>query len=340
MRNRPPASTCLLSVLFLFGPMSLADTVKMERVAYGGWPHCVRLSNGEVELVVTTDVGPRIMRYAFMGGQNLFKEYDDQMGQVGGDQWRIYGGHRLWHAPEAKPRSYAPDNDPISYDWDGVRLLLKQATEPLTGIAKEMVVILAPRGPHVTVHHTLINTNQWTIRTAAWAMTTMAQDGRAIFPQEPALPYPEYLPPARPITVWHYTDMSDPRWTWGSKYIQLRQDPSAADPEKIAIRNSLGWSAYCLGGEVFVKRFSYDPQAVYPDYGCNNATFTNADMIEIESLGPFTDLAPQAKAHCTEHWFLFQKKIGHDEASIDKDLLPLVRTTGAYGPQDKAESAK
>ena len=30
----------------------------------------------------------------------LFKEYDEQMGKTGGDEWRIYGGHRLWIAPE------------------------------------------------------------------------------------------------------------------------------------------------------------------------------------------------------------------------------------------------
>ena len=340
MRDKSLVMACL-SLLFLLAGSLPAETVKMEKTSYGGWPNCIKLSNGQVELVITTDVGPRVIRYGFMGGQNFFKEYQDQMGQSGGEEWRIYGGHRLWHAPEARPRSYAPDNDPIAYDWDGARLVLKQDTEPLTGIAKEMVIILAPSGTHVTVQHTLINNNQWDIRTAAWAMTTMAQNGRAIFPQEPALPYPEYLPPARPMTLWHYTDMSDPRWTWGSKYVQLQQDANATDPEKIAIRNSLGWSAYCLNSQVFLKRFDYDPQAHYPDYGCNNATFTNADMIEIESLGPLTDLAPQGKTQCTEHWFLYKKAVGKDEASIDKNLLPLVSQTAAYGPQaNRAESPK
>ena len=317
---------CLILLLPVAHP-ARAGAVVMETIPYGGWPRCIRLSNPDVELVVTTDVGPRIMRYGFKGGQNLFKEFRDQTGKTGGKEWRIYGGHRMWHAPEAQPRSYAPDNDPVQYHWNGVSLCMFQNTEPSTGIAKEMVITLAPTGTHVTVLHTLVNNNLWTIRTAAWAMTTMAQNGRAIFPQEPEKPYPAYLPPARPMTLWHYTDMSDARWTWGRRFIQLQQDPRAKDPEKIALRNSLGWSAYALNGQVFLKRFGYDACADYPDFGCNNATFTNADMIEIESLGPLTDLAPGGKAECTEHWFLFQKEVGKDDEAIERDLLPLVGQT-------------
>ncbi|GAJ16373.1 unnamed protein product, partial [marine sediment metagenome] len=54
--------------------------------------------------VVTTDVGPRIVRFGFVGDQNLFREFKQQQGKTGGDKWLIYGGHRFWHAPEEKLR--------------------------------------------------------------------------------------------------------------------------------------------------------------------------------------------------------------------------------------------
>ena len=95
----------------------------MEKVEYKGWSNCVRLSNDLVDLIATTDVGPRIIRFGFVGGENEFKEYEDMMGQTGGDEWRTYGGHRLWHAPEVQPRTYFPDNAPISE-----RHLLQQAS--------------------------------------------------------------------------------------------------------------------------------------------------------------------------------------------------------------------
>jgi hypothetical protein len=40
----------------------------IENVSYGGWPNCLRIANDEVELIVTTDVGPRVIRYGFIGG--------------------------------------------------------------------------------------------------------------------------------------------------------------------------------------------------------------------------------------------------------------------------------
>ena len=74
--------------------MSLSAAVKIDKTQYRGWPNCYRISNGEVELVVTTDVGPRIIRYGFVGGQNMFKEFDEQMGEHGESSWQARGGHR------------------------------------------------------------------------------------------------------------------------------------------------------------------------------------------------------------------------------------------------------
>jgi hypothetical protein len=49
----------------------------IETVDFGGWPNCIRLSNGEIEVIATTDVGPRIIRVGFVGGQNLLHNYPD-----------------------------------------------------------------------------------------------------------------------------------------------------------------------------------------------------------------------------------------------------------------------
>ena len=114
----------------------------MEKIAYGGWANCIRLTNGRMELVITTDVGPRIIRLGFIGGQNMFKEYAAQMGTTGADKWSIYGGHRLWHAPEVDPRTYAPDNMPVKYAWDGKTLKLGPQVEKETGIEKAIEITL------------------------------------------------------------------------------------------------------------------------------------------------------------------------------------------------------
>lgn len=298
----------------------------MEKTAYGGWKNCLRLSNGTIELIATADVGPRIIRFGFAGGQNMFKEYADFMGKTGGDEWMIFGGHRLWHAPEAMPRTYWPDNDPVKTEWDGKTLKLIPPPEPGNGIQKEIEVTLDPKENSVTLLHRIINLNPWGIDLAPWCLSVMSAGGREIIPQEPYIPHEEYLLPARPVVLWHYTKMADPRWTWGNKYIQLRQNPAAKTKQKIGLLNKQGWVAYALGGDLFIKQFEVHPDAEYPDYGCNMETYTDWDMLEIESLGPLEKLeANGGKTEHTEVWSLHKAEVGKDEAAIDATVLPLVK---------------
>lgn len=308
------------------GMLHTQGGVKMEKVNYGGWQNCIRLTNGTIELITTTDVGPRIIRFGFINDQNLFKEYADQMGQTGGEEWRIYGGHRLWHAPENKPRTYAPDNSPIQSDWNGTRLLLRQPKEAATGIVKEMEIRMEANANRVTVLHRLRNENAWDVELSVWALSVMAQGGRAICPQEPFISHEEKLLPARPIVLWHYTDMRDPRWIWGTKYIQLRQDPDAKTSQKAGVLNTLGWAAYYLKDQLFLKRFPHVPGAAYPDLGCNNEFFTYSEMLEVESLGPLTKIPPGGEATHTETWYLYKLPgLTEDEKSIDEKVLPLIQ---------------
>jgi hypothetical protein len=305
----------------------LGAAMKMEKIPYGGWKNCIRLSNDQIELVATTDVGPRVIRLGFIDGQNLFKEWKDQLGKTGGDKWNIYGGHRLWHAPEVQPRTYAPDNAPIQNQWDGKTLKLIQPVEGSTGIQKEMEIALDSAENHVTVRHRLTNKNLWVVELAPWALSVMSGGGRALFPQEPPKSHEEQLLPVRPLVLWGYTDMRDPRWIWGTKYIQLRNDPNNNTAQKIGIRNTPGWAAYALHGELFLKRFGFDAKATYPDFGANNEAYTNGDMLEVETLGPLTRLPPNLSVEHVEHWFLYKAEVGEDEASLDEKVLPLVRRT-------------
>lgn len=297
--------------------------ITKKKIAYGGWKNCIRLSDGRTELVATTEVGPRIIRYARVGGPNVFKEYEAQMGKTGGKDWRIYGGHRLWHAPEVKPRTYALDNGPVEAAWKNDVLTLTQPAEPETRLQKQIEISFATGG-EVWLTHRLVNRNPFAVEFAPWALSVMAPGGRAIFPQEQFIPHTEHLLPARPMVLWHYTNMADPRWIWGAKYLQLRQDPKTPAPQKIGFLNTKGWAAYALGGDLFIKRYGFDPAARYADLGCNTETFTNDDMLEVETLGPLTMLAPGESVEHVEIWTLNQAAVGEDEADIAKKVEKLV----------------
>ena len=299
-----------------------------EKMSYGGWPNCVRLSNAQVELIATTDVGPRIIRFGFIGGSNVLKEIPSHAGKTGGDVWRSYGGHRLWRAPEDVRYTYAPDNLPVASNWDGHSLKLTQSADA-AGLIKEIEIVLDPERSRVSLLHRLTNRNQASVELGPWAVTVMAAGGRAILPHEPYRPHSESLLPVRSVALWSYTDMKDPRWTWGTRYIQLKQDPAAKVEQKLGLRNKLGWVACILDEGTFIKRFPFDPAARYPDMDCNFEVFTNDVILELESLGPMTRLAPGASVEHAEEWFLFPARVGEKEAAIDADLLPLVAQTEA-----------
>ena len=77
-------------VIFVGAAVVTANAaVKVERTEYKGWPNCYRVSNGEIELVVTADVGPRVIRFGFVGGQNVFKEFAEQLGKSGEAQFQL-----------------------------------------------------------------------------------------------------------------------------------------------------------------------------------------------------------------------------------------------------------
>jgi len=299
----------------------------MQNTAYGGWPNCIRLTNDTLELIVTTDVGPRIIRMGFAGKDNMFKEYKDMMGMTGGDEWRIYGGHRLWHSPEVRPRTYEPDNSPVKAVIDGSTLKVVQPTEKGTGIQKELEITLSAQGAKARILHRLRNNGPWPVQLAAWCLSVMDAGGMAIVPH-PVKATPDRLLPNWSLTLWPYTDMNDQRVSWGTRYIRLRQMPGT-EPIKIGLSNNEGWGAYLNKGQMFVKKFSYVEGATYPDFGCSMELYTNAEMLELETVGPLTTLEPGASVEHAEIWQLFDKvKVPASEADIERDIVPLVKQAG------------
>ncbi len=295
----------------------------MEKITYRGWPACYRLMRDDLELIVTADVGPRIIRLGFVGEPNEFCEYEEWWGKTGGTEWRNYGGHRLWHAPEVRPRTYAPDNEPVEVQATPEGWAFIQPVEASTGIQKTIIVSFPELSHTVRVTHRLRNLGPWTVELAPWALSVMAPGGMAIIPLPERGPHGVNLLPASGLALWKYTDMSDPRWTWGRRFILLRQDPQASTPQKIGATVVDGWAAYARAGHVFLKRFPYIPDAVYPDLGVNAEFFTNARMLEVESLGPLVRLAPGADVTHIETWALLRDVPDlTSETDIEQHLLP------------------
>jgi hypothetical protein len=308
--------------------------IRAEKKEYRGWKNAVQLSNGTVEVVILSDVGPRVVRYGFCGQENQFHEFDEQAGKIGGAEFRLYGGHRLWAWPEVE-RTYYPDNHPVSVEETPRGAIFRAPIErdlPGTGLQRQIELQLSEQESDVIVIHTITNHGSETTRLAPWAPTVLRPAGRAILPFPPrGAMDKDHFQSVGPLALWSYTDFTDPRWILGQDYLQLihHGKPVGRFPEQITgLFNPAEWGAYARAGCVFLKRAAVQHGKQYPDFGCNFEVFTNADFLELETLGPIVDLQPGEKTVHEEHWWLFDgvSSISNEE-SIQREILPLVQKT-------------
>jgi hypothetical protein len=172
----------------------------------------------------------------------------------------------------------------------------------------------------------LRNANLWAVELAAWALSVMSPGGKCIVPLPPRGAHEGNLQPTGGIALWAYTDMTDPRWTWGSRYVLLRQDPQVSKPQKVGITVTDGWAAYARCGHLFVKTFPHVEGARYPDFGVSVETYTDGSILEVETLGPLTRLPAGAAVEHVEQWFLFRDvPVPNDDADVDKNVLSKVK---------------
>ena len=307
----------------------------IEVVEYRGWKNNLKLSNAECELVVTLDVGPRVIAYRLPGGFNVLKNYDSHMGGTNEPEWHIRGGHRFWLAPEDLTRTYFPDNRPVKWEKKSdLEVTFTPPPETEYGVQKVMALKLAGKGTRVDLTLTVTNVGKEPTELAPWGPTVMAPGGVEIIPLPPKKPHPGHpsnatspddYGPNQELVLWPYFDFADTRWAFGKKYVFLRQDVNKG-PTKIGLAHRQGWVGYVNSGTLFVKRFDYREGAVYPDRGTRYQTFSNEDMLEMETCGELVTLKPGESASLVESWELFGGVPDvKSEAEVDRFVLPLVK---------------
>lgn len=311
----------------LIGTMTTMAQVKIEKVTFQGWPNCYKVSNGSIEFIATSDIGPRILSLSFSGEKNVFYVREDFLGQSGGEEWRNYGGHRLWHGPENRPRTYQNDNQPVEVKQLENGLLLTPPVEKQTGIQKQLEITLSPTSNRVRVLHRLFNKGLWAVELAPWAISVMSPGGFGISPL-PTKFHPDRLLPNRSLALWPYTNLRDERYLLGTDYVLLRHKAgNSAETEraKIGIANNEGWCAYALKPYLFVKRFKYVESAHYPDFGSSVELFTSNRMLELETLAPLVTLQPGGEVTYEENWELHKNvEVEFNEEDVKAKVKKLI----------------
>jgi hypothetical protein len=276
----------------------------MRTIKFSG-QDCVELSNNSLSILVTQSVGPRLISLKFRDGENIFAELPDAILDCPGiGDFHLYGGHRLWHAPEEPRRTYLPDDDPVDIQPIENGLILKSELEKETGIQKEIKILLDQDQKTIQVEHDLTNFGIWPVTLAPWAITQVRPGGRAILPQNIELWDQNPTLPNRNLVLWPYTDINSPYIEWGNEAVLIRAEMSEGHL-KIGFPNPRGWMAYWLSGTLFVKRAAYYKNAEYYDFGSSSECYCCPEFLEVETLGPKTMLNPGDSVHHHETWELY-----------------------------------
>lgn len=302
----------------------------ISEVSAFGWVRCLRLASASAEALVTLEVGPRVLSYRRLDGENVLRVYPEQMGKSGEPEYVVRGGHRIWVSPETEI-TYAPDNTPVAVErTSGGAVTLANEPSGRAPVRKELTLSLADEGS-LTLDHRIVNASDGELEIASWGLTVMREGGYELIPQPPLGSHDTDLLPERVIVPWTYTDFSDDRWRFGARVWRLIPK-RGRPPTKLGFALLSGWAAYVLPGALFLKTFPWERGARYPDLGCNFETFSKDDFIELESLSPLRRLAPGEAVSHRETWRLFGSDSTPpatvDDAALEEWLRPLLSPLG------------
>lgn len=259
-----------------------------------------RLVSEHLWVDVLATAGPRIIRLGLTGStRNLLAETPDIGWETPYGRYELLGGHRLWFAPEDPDRVAVPDGRGLQVDLEPDGIRLTGLAEQPTGLVRSMTLRLSHGRASLELRHELRNVGDRPIELAPWSITQLPLGGTVLLPQCPATPG-HHVRPNRTLVLWPYTNWEDPRFRPRDGLLTL--DAEAGPSLKLGYFNDAGWVGYVRDGAVLVRRFEPQSGQPHPDLGCNVEIYIGGRFLELELLGPLTELAPTSTVALVEHW--------------------------------------
>ncbi|HCA71165.1 MAG TPA: hypothetical protein DHW78_05570 [Ruminococcaceae bacterium] len=301
--------------------------IEVKEVNYGDQGHCVRISNHFIDVVVSIDYGPRILRIGFLDDTNLLYYDAEQHNVFANQEWKsyygpqtafhVYGGHRVCLAPDRMPQSYYPDNDPVIYGPLNGGVRFTPPRQKGNDVQLSFEVMMGTDASDVMIVNKMRNCSHESKRVSLCGSTLMAPGGVVIIPQNSS--GEEKYQPNRNFSLWPFSSFHDDRLSLGDKYILVRQAPSGRDL-KFGVNDLQGWAGYSNHGCTLVKRFVHTVGQPYPDFGSSLETCICNDYAELRTLSPLYTVEPGEGIRHVENIALFHSsdlQMGLSEVMVD-----------------------
>ena len=116
----------------------------IRQIPFGGWKNCIQISNTVFDAVITTEVGPRIVRYGKVGGPNLLWLDEFTTGSTEETKtWRAYGG-RSFDTCVGGEKRLVPENVPVAYTLTEDAIVFDPINQ--NGLEKQIKIRMCRRG--------------------------------------------------------------------------------------------------------------------------------------------------------------------------------------------------
>lgn len=265
------------------------------------WGKVLWLQNDTLEMGIALEFGIRVVHLSCAGCDNLFyvQPADLSDGFITEGGWRLYGGHRIWMAPESDD-SYYPDNVPVAYELTPNGARITQDIDPVLGIRKHLEIQFLEDGG-VRLTQSIENVTDKPIFGASWGVNTLDAGGVAeiCFTNDNRKGYT----PHRVVSLWSDTNLHDPRLCFEKEKLTARYMP---------LQDYLKLGLYCIDGKVTFENkgqrltllFDTDDLNKHPDNGCNFELYMCSKFVELETLGINKNVLPGQSTSHSETWYL------------------------------------
>jgi hypothetical protein len=252
------------------------------------------IENEFLRLEYLTSVGPRIIGlYSKQADVELLAPSFEKHWTTPHGEYYLYGGHRIWKAPEESFYNCPEDN--VSVIKDAEKITLCNRVDA-SGLQKEIAFYL--EGNSVRLTHRIIWHGAEPIEMAPWTITQVTLGGVAILPQSSVR---EGSAPTRSLAIFPYSSLTEPRLELHDDVV-LVHGTAAENFFKVGSYNLFGWAAYLLENALFIKRFPVGDFRKLPDMGSNAEVYVHDAYLELETLGELVWLKPGEAVTFEETW--------------------------------------
>ena len=268
-------------------------------IEYKNFGKCVRFEENGMIIMVTIDVGPRIIYFGDKQN-NILKEDLERKVQVYNDaykdNWYLYGGHRLWKSPE-DICTYVADNKPVSYRLNEHGGTFISNIDPKF----DYILDIGIKKNKVYIENTIVSKSKNIESIAAWALTVMDIGGELTVNLNKKK---DDLNPQQNLVIWPYTNIYDERIKITKEKLIIQQK-SGLEPLKLGLFLNTPEAEYSLKGMKFKCKFKEEnTTGKYGDFMSNMEIYTSGDILEIEGLSSMRDLKCGESVTLYEEWSL------------------------------------